>query len=168
MGYDGANTLFRQAKIAMLIQGEWDMKSFTDENKTSFEVGVFPLPHNAPEEEIVIPVSVGSTESIVASGKHQAAALKFVEYMSNVEGATFVANNLATFSPVIGAPADFNPLANLWKPLLEMKSVDFFYSLQFPGANAEMLKGLQTMFLGKMTPEDLAKAVQAAQDKKAK
>lgn len=168
VGYDGANTLFRQGKTAMVIQGEWDMPNFTDKNKASFEIGVFPLPYNAAGEEIVVPVSIGTSEAVIASGKHKDAAMKFIEYMSTVEGAAIVSNNLACFTPVKGSPTDFNPLAKLWQPLLSMKSIDFFYNLQFPGANAEMLKGLQMMYLGKMTPEDLAKSVQTAQDKKAK
>lgn len=164
MGYDGASTLFRQGKTAMMIQGEWNMTNFSDKLAPSFDVGVFPLPYNAAGEDIVVPVTVGVTEAIVASSKNKDAALKFVDYMSTVEGATIISKNLACFVPVTGVSTDFNPLAKLWTSMLSMKSCDFFYNLQSPAANSAMIKDLQLMFLGKMTPSDAAKDVQTAQD----
>jgi raffinose/stachyose/melibiose transport system substrate-binding protein len=172
IGGDGANTLFTQEKTALLIHGEWAMNVFAGKDskgndiKLPFEVGIMPLPYNAPGEETLIPISVDSSEGVVASSKNKDAALKFVEFMASSEGATYISNGLSAFSPVKGAGADFNPLAASWKPLLEMKSVPFFYSLQYPAANAEMLKQLQLMFLGDANAEKALKAIQAAQDKR--
>lgn len=166
--YSGAEATFRQGKAAMFIQGEWAMADFVNENKASFEIGVFPLPYNAAGEEIVVPVGIGSSEAVVASTKNKAAAMKFMEYLASPEGSAIYAKGVSSFVPVKGAPSDFNPLAKDWAPLLDMKSVDFFYNLQFPGANSEMVKQLQTLFAGKTTPEEMGKAIQAAQDKKAK
>lgn len=174
LGYDGANTIFMQGKTAMLVQGEWDMGQFAGKDadgndiKVPFEIGVFPLPYNKAGEDIVVPISIGATEAVVTSSKHKDAAMKFLEFMATPEGASYIATGLSTFSPVKGAPTDFHPLAPLWKPLLDMKSTEFFYSLQFPAANAEMLKQLQIMFLGKTTPEDALNAIQGAQMKKSK
>lgn len=163
---DAAITLFRQQKTAILIQGEFTMISLSGDNAPEFEIGVFRLPYNKPGEENVVPVTYYSSEAVAASSKHPEAALKFVEYLSSLEGATIVSKNLGAFSPVIGTPVDFNPLVGLWTPLLEGKTVDFYHSLQYSGAQAEMLKGIQLLFQGNITPEELGKLVQDAQDKK--
>jgi raffinose/stachyose/melibiose transport system substrate-binding protein len=163
---DAAITLFRQQKTALLIQGEFTMISLSGDNTPAFEIGVFRIPYNRPGEENVVPVTIYSSEAVASSSKHPKEAIKFVEYLSSSEGAALVAENLSAFSPVIGAPVDFNPLVGLWKPLLAGKSADYYHSLQDSGAQAEMLKGIQLLFQNQISPEDLGQIVQDAQDKK--
>ncbi|MDR3337381.1 MAG: extracellular solute-binding protein [Treponema sp.] len=163
---DAAITLFRQQKTALLIQGEFTMISLSGDNAPGFEIGVFPIPHNRAGEENVVPITIYSSEAVAASSKYPEAALKFVEFLSSADGAKLVAENLSAFSPVIGAPMDFNPLVGLWQPLLTKKSADFYHSLQNSAAQAEMLKGVQLLFQNQITPEELGQLVQDAQDKK--
>jgi raffinose/stachyose/melibiose transport system substrate-binding protein len=163
---DAAITLFRQQKTALLIQGEFTMISLSGDNAPGFEIGVFPIPHNRAGEENVVPITIYSSEAAASSSGHPEAALKFLEFLSSLEGAKLVADNLSAFSPVIGAPVDFNPLVGLWQPLLSRKSADFYHSLQNSAAQAEMLKGVQLLFQNQISPEALGQLVQDAQDKK--
>jgi raffinose/stachyose/melibiose transport system substrate-binding protein len=163
---DAALSQFRQQKTAMLLQGEFTMISLSGDNDPGFELGVFPIPYNKKDEEIVIPITIYSSEAVAASSKHPDAALKFEAYLSSPEGAALVADYLGAFSPVIGAPLDFNPLVKLWQPLLSRKSANFYHSLQDSAVQAEMLKGVQLLLQEEISPEELGRIVQDAQDKK--
>jgi raffinose/stachyose/melibiose transport system substrate-binding protein len=167
-GYDGAATAFLKGQTPVFIHGDWVASSLSgkdkdgNEIKPSFEVGIMPLPYNKAGEETVVPITVSESIAIVASTKYKEEAMKFLEFMSSVESTKY----LEAFSPIKGATADFNTFAAQFKPILDMKSTDFFYNKQFPAANSEMLKQLQLMVLGKVKPEDALKAIQSEQDKK--
>jgi raffinose/stachyose/melibiose transport system substrate-binding protein len=171
MNYDQANALFLQEKTALLIQGEWDMPNFAGEDsegntiEASFEIGVFPIPHNMPGEPQVAPISIGASEAVVAKSKNKDAAKKFLAHLATLEAAALLGTDLNFFSAVKGSAVDFHPLAKLWVPIKDMeRNVDFFYSLQNPAVNAEMLKQLQLMFLGQAAPEQALREMQAVQD----
>ena len=167
MGYDQAITLFRQQNTAMLIQGAWASASVLgEEGSIPFEVGVFPIPHNAPGEETVSVVANGVMYCAVSTSKNLDYAKKYLEYVSTLEGATRSVKASFGFSSVKGAPSDYVLLGDQWGKFFEMKSITFFANLQYPAANAEMLKCLQLMFLGDMTPQEMADTLQAVQDKK--
>ena len=171
MSYDQANTLFLEEKTALMTQGEWNMNSFdgTDSDgnviKAPFEVGVFTLPHNMPGEPQVASVSIGASQGIVSKSRHKDAVKKLLEFMATQEAGTMLANDLNAFAAVTGVSADFHPLAKLWVPVKDMpRNVNFFYSVQAPAVNAEMLKQLQLMFLGQATPQQALREMQAVQD----
>jgi raffinose/stachyose/melibiose transport system substrate-binding protein len=170
MGYEQALTLFLQGQTAIHIQGEWIMGDMdgvdTDGNviKAPFEIGVFPIPHNMPGEPQVAPVSIGASQGIVAKSRNKEVAKKFLEFMSTTEAAGYF-GDMGMFSAVSGSPLDFHPMAKLWLPVKDMpRSLDFFYSLQAPAVNAEMLKQLQLMFLGQATTQQVLREMQAVQD----
>jgi raffinose/stachyose/melibiose transport system substrate-binding protein len=163
---DQATDLFVQQKVGMVIQGDWFAEG-ASKRKIDFKVGVFPMPTPGEGDKVIVPVSVGSYDAIVNSSKNKDSALKVMEYMSSPEGAKFMVDSLKSFSPVQGVNVDPSSLLKLWEPMQKYDAVEFFYSLQYPGANSELLKGLQDLYLGGITPEQLAKNIQAAQDKKA-
>jgi raffinose/stachyose/melibiose transport system substrate-binding protein len=171
MGSDQATTLFLQEKTAIMIQGEWHMTGLSGEDaegnkiEAPFEIGVFTLPHNMPGEPQVASVSVGASEGIVAKSKHKEAAKKFLAHLTTPEAVKLFAVGQSSFSAATGAPADFHPLAKLWIPIKDMdRNVNFFYSIQHPAVNSEMLKQLQLMFLGQASPEQALREMQRVQD----
>jgi raffinose/stachyose/melibiose transport system substrate-binding protein len=162
---DQATDLYAQQKVGMVIQGDWFAEGASKRN-IEFKVGVFPMPIPGEGEKVVIPVSVGSYDAIVNSSKNKDKALKVMEYASSPEGAKFMVDSLKSFSPVVGVDVDSTSLLKLWEPLQKYEAEEFFYSLQYPGANSELLKGLQMLYLGSITPEQLAQNLQGVQDKK--
>jgi raffinose/stachyose/melibiose transport system substrate-binding protein len=162
---DQATDLYAQQKVAMVIQGDWFAEG-ASKRKIDFKVGVFPMPTPGHGDKVVIPVSVGSYDAIANSSKNKDNALKLMEYTASPEGAKFMVDSLKSFSPVKNVEVDSSSLLKLWQPLQQYESEEFFYSLQYPGANSELLKGLQMLYLGSITPEQLAQNLQAAQDKK--
>lgn len=154
--------LFVTGQAAMMIHGEWAAQPL-DEAKPDFEVGVFQVP---PIHATVskAPVTVSNFECLVSSSKHPEEAKKFLEFVSEKEGATMVMNGLSAFSAVKGVQMEGETYLNLFSPLLEGESVDFFYSRQNPADNSEMLKLLQELQLGMITSTELCEELQAFHD----
>jgi len=168
LAYDGVGVEneFKNGNAAMYFHGEWIMGDLSGDNAPSFQVGIFPMPFNAPGEDISLPISIGVSEAVSTSSPNKDAAMKFIEYMSSVEGGTSLSKNLNAFSPVIGVPSDFSPMADKFTALFKLKSVDFFWNEMYSGASSEYYKGLQAMFAGQMTPQQVAEAMQKEQDSK--
>lgn len=165
VGYSEAANLFFQQKTGMIIQGEW-LSPVVDEAQPAFEVGVFPMPIPGEGTRVVLPITVGVYEAVLDSTKHKEAAMAYLDYFSSKETGDVLAAT-AAISPIKGVEINPDSYLRLWEPYLQADSVDFFYNLQFAGANAEFTKGLQDLFLGRITPEKLAENIQIAQDKKA-
>lgn len=162
---DDAVALFVGEKIPMLCQGEWQATVF-DDAELDFELGVFPIPVESTDET-VIPVSVGSYNAGVSSTKHPEEVNKFLEFMSTQEGASITANQMKSFSPVEGVELGGDSAMNLFNPLLQEKSADFFYSSQNAEDNSELDKLLQEMFLDVITPEELAQKLADSRERTA-
>lgn len=160
-----AEQLFIQGRVPIFVQGEWEGPTIKEGNP-DFEVGVFPLPVTNEKGEVVVPISVGSYMSIANPSSYKEEDLKLLEFMSSEAGAQYYVDNLASFSPVKGVSFDNIPYGELWTKMFDYQSRDFFYTLQYPGANSELIKCLQELFLRIITPEEMAERLQAAQDQK--
>ena len=162
---DDAVALFVSQKVPMLCQGEWQATVF-DDAELEFELGVMPIPVESTQE-IVVPISVGSYNAGISSTKHPEEVNKFLEFMSSQEGASIIANQMKSFSPVEGVELEGDSAMNLFNPFLSEKSVDFFYSSQNAEDNSEFGKLLQELFLDVITPEELAQRLADSRDRNA-
>ena len=162
---DASTDMFAKGEVAMVIQGDWFANGL-NEKDPEFTVGVFPLPTPGQGDKVVVPLTVGSYDAIASSSAHVDESLQVLEYMSRPESAKSMVTELSAFSPVLGVDVEEGSYLKLWEPLIEYDGVDFFYSRQDTGANSEFLSCLQSMYLGEMTPEEMAENLQAVQDKK--
>lgn len=162
---DASTDMFAKGEVAMVIQGDWFANGL-NEKDPEFTVGVFPVPTPGQGNKVVVPLTVGSYDAIATSSAHVDECLQVMEYMSRPENAKSMVTELSAFSPVLGVDVDEGSYLKLWEPLIEYDGVDFFYSRQDTGANSEFLSCLQSMYLGEMTPEEMAENLQAVQDKK--
>ena len=87
--------------------------------------------------------------------------------MSSKEGASIIADQMKSFSPVKGVELEGDSAMNLFNPFLNKKSVDFFYSSQNAEDNSEFDKLLQEMFLDVITPEELAQRLADSRERSA-
>ncbi|MBC7961194.1 MAG: extracellular solute-binding protein [Vallitaleaceae bacterium] len=162
IGYDQSAADFATGKAAMMVHGEWVVGSIKTASP-AFEIGVFPLLHNAEGGALTGSVSIGQSNAVSALSQHPEASLRFLEYISSVEGATFFANAMGNFTPVTGVKSDNMAI---WEEVLKLPALDFYYNLQYPGAQAEMQKMFQLMSIGEVTPEEALENIQTEQDKK--
>ena len=160
--YDQAASYFATGKAAMMTHGEWIMGP-VNLAEPDFEVGVFSLPTNKEGEAHYGAAEVGQYQAIVASSQHKDAAKLFLDYISSTEGAQFFADSMSNMTPVQGVT---NPSLAMWANLLSEDSLPFYYDQMYSGAQSEFLKQMQLLYSGDTTAEDMAAALQAAQDKK--
>ena len=160
-----SSSVFVQQKAAMSIQGEWMANSI---GEARFHVGVFPLPIPGLGTKQVVPVTVGDYLAVAASSKHQAAAFKFLNYWLTRQSQTAMVQTVGGFSPLRGGPLAKSSLMGLWPPLLAMNNNNFFYSLQNAAVNAVMLKDLQSLYLGQLSPQQVATDLQRTQSRSAR
>jgi raffinose/stachyose/melibiose transport system substrate-binding protein len=160
--YDQAAAYFASGKAAMIAHGEWVMGSI-EAAEPDFDIGVFSLPTNKEGEEHVGAAEIGQYQAIVSSSKYQDADKLFLAYMSGAEGAQYFADSMSNFTPVQGVTLKANAD---WTKLLSEKTLPFYYDKMYTGTSNELCKQLQLLYTGDTTAEDVAKALQAAQDKK--
>ncbi len=162
LSYDQAASYFATEKAAMMVHGEWGVGAIQNANP-GFEMGTFPILYNKEGEDLIGSVSIGQSQAVTSFSKHPEAALKLVEFMSSQKGAQLFADVMANFTPVSGVTSEG---MSLWTDVLTLPALDFYYNLQYSGANAEMYKVLQLMFINEITPEEALQQIQLVQDKK--
>ncbi len=160
--YDQAASYFVTEKAAMMSHGEWIMGPI-NLGEPEFEVGVFSLPTNKAGQAHIGAVEVGQYQSIVASSQHQEESKLFLDYISSAEGAQYFADTMSNMTPVIGVS---NASLNMWAELLSEDSLPFYYDQMYSGAQSEFLKQMQLLYSGDTTADEMAAALQAAQDMK--
>jgi len=94
-GYATMMTLFKTGKVAMIINGPWEVAGITaDPDFGGFEnLGVAPVPAGS----VGAGAPVGGHNYVIYSGMDQAkadAAIAFVKFMSSPESEAFIANEL--------------------------------------------------------------------------
>lgn len=154
--------MFIGQQIPMVINGEWGAATY-DAVDLDFELGLLPL-YVESTNDVYAAATVGNFECGVSSTKHPEEVKKFLEFLSSQEGASITANNLTAFSPVKGVTLETDSCITLFNDMLDMPSVDFFYSQQRADDNSEMIRLLQEMFLQSITPEELAQSLQQSHD----
>ena len=166
IGYTDSVNFFLNNKIPMQIEGEWygsAIKSALGDAQPSFNIGVFPMP-NPGIDDTIVSADIGIYEAVIESSTHKAEAMKFMEFLCSTEGSQIIADYMGGFTPVKGVQVS-DSLAKLFQPLLDYKSVPFWYSGEMStNAINEFSKGLQDLFAKKITPEQLAERVQTAEE----
>ncbi len=163
--YTEGKALFALGKGAMMEGGSADYAGFTQTNpKIALAVVPFPaLDGGQPSTVTGMERSIGVNKD----GKHIDAAVTFLKWMLTKEPAQMVVDTI-TLTTTKGVEPSNNPVMREMIEASRVNDVRVWY--EFPetanvfaavGANAQQL------FLGEMSPEDFAKAMQAAVTPKA-
>lgn len=165
MDYDTADTLFKEGKAAMLINGDWSLGAYQE--LFGEKLGVAPIPKVT---------ATGTYPAAYTSGKYFMlpkdlegdklnAVIKFVEFATSEENQL---NQLATLSRLPGLKSVLSDEAISSDPILAGSSLAMSYGVPMPTV-VEMrcvwdaIKPEQTLvFAGSETPADAAAAMQAA------
>lgn len=153
---------------AMVVQGNW-MSALYTEYEPQFEMGAMPMffPGANSLSDMVVPITIADFTGIAESSPNRAEALLVLDYLHSLEGARarMELAGAITCAPARDPATAMNPYTYLWLPNFDYPFVNFFWSEQAPAANVVMTKNLQEMFLGMMTPQQMAESMQAEQDK---
>ncbi len=163
--YDTADTLFKEGKAAMLINGDWSLGGYQELLGDDF--GVAPIPMVNATGKYPAPYTSGKYFMFPKdlSGAKLNAVINFVEFATNEENQLDQLNTLKRL-PGLKAVLDNDAIAS--DPILAGSAMQMSYGVPMPSV-VEMrciwdaIKPEQTLVLaGSETPVDAAAAMQGA------
>jgi raffinose/stachyose/melibiose transport system substrate-binding protein len=161
--YDAARALFANEKAAFYIGGNFEIGYFKSLNK-DLQLGWFPAPAATQDSPKYVSSWADGGFAINAKTAHKVEALKFLNFLSSKPFGQAILDQLAFISTtprtVIKDPAvkAINKgIQQFGTPYLML--VGFRYMT--PTGSAILQSGFQNLIVGKTTPEQLAKDVQA-------
>ncbi|MEU9396798.1 extracellular solute-binding protein [Streptomyces sp. NPDC048324] len=160
--YEASQQLAATGKTLGIIQGNWVITLLKQKNPQ----GTFTLkalPATDDPSQTLIPAAAGAGYGVNANAKNPALALKFVNFVMSPEGMNlFVTKQGGLPSlPDTGYRADPS-LAELSQFITSNRTVPFMDQL-WPNAKVQqtMLSGLQEIFSGQSSPDELLKSMDA-------
>lgn len=161
-GYDEGIEMFTQGKAAMAFQGTWAAGRMM--NGSGFKTGVFVPPWNAPGAAAV-PVIGSETGFAVCETPNKVAALRFLEFIMG-QGFPIQQNKRQNISPFLVAPGPMVSDPQVTAYLDEVSRAPVtgspYYSM-LPANTIAMLHPLiQDVLLGKVTPQQAARRLDAS------
>jgi len=164
MDWQAAGKQFATGEAAMYINGSWN-SGYLNELNAPFEMGVFVMPQNDQGGTPAAALVNGLFVSIVSSSKHKEEAQRFLEFMSDKEGGATIYYDTTGQLPSVKGVAIANPISALWQPVISGPGYPSLRTQLKQGPLDALFIGLQEIITGSKTPEQVAKNVQAAQDK---
>ena len=163
VGYQDSKTLFITEAAAMFIGGSFEI-GFWRDNAPDLDLGVFRVP--APPDASAPASTVGWMDGsfgVNANSDAVDAAKKLVEWMGSKEFGDLFTKKIKQLSPIPGtAPED--PLLARFGELYQESPVSYLHLVNFrygdPRGDVLLREGIVKMWLGEMTPEEVAQRVQ--------
>lgn len=173
--YGAARNLFGQGQAAMFFMGNWEAGLATDTNFSEEfrnNVGAFPFPASDKGKETDITAWYGGGYAISKNSKHQEAAVDFMKYF-------FQPDNWPkqVWQSGAGTPAQkFDEFLTGNETELQKQLIDIFNNMTSSSGTPlqdvatdefkqKVMEAHQSLLNDKMTPEEFAKALDAAADK---
>jgi arabinogalactan oligomer/maltooligosaccharide transport system substrate-binding protein len=165
--YDGADTLFKEGKAAMIINGDWSLGGYTE--VLGDKLGVAAIPMVSKTGKYPAPYTAGTYFMLPKglSGAKLDAVVKFVEFATSDENQLKQLNELKRL-PGKGALLKSDVITS--DPLLAGSAADLANGVPMPvvlemRCNWDAMKPeMQAVLAGSKDPAAAAKAMQAAAD----
>jgi raffinose/stachyose/melibiose transport system substrate-binding protein len=163
--YDTGTAEFFSGDAAMIPTGSWLVGEIDDNAK--FEAGYIPFP--SADGAGIFTGGLGSGPFVSATTKKADAAIEFVNFLASPEHGKWTVENLHTIppQPLETEGLEVSPL--FAKVLQDTATVteggDFGYNIDVmvgDALNDAMYDGVQGLFTGQSTPEEVAKNLQSA------
>ncbi|MFY0542882.1 ABC transporter substrate-binding protein [Brevibacillus sp. H7] len=152
--------MFATEKAAMFINGSFELEGIKKLNP-DLALDFFPMPTD--EGKQVLTTWVDGSYGVNAKSKHKAEALKFMEFMASAKFGELFANEFKRISAVPNVSAS-DPLVNKMAQLSGSSSTPYLMVVNFnegkPTTKQTLENALQGMYLGQLTPEQVAQEVQ--------
>ncbi|MBU5441526.1 ABC transporter substrate-binding protein [Paenibacillus sp. MSJ-34] len=173
--YGAARNLFGQGQAAMFFMGNWEAGLATDTNFSEEfrnNVGAFPFPASDKGKETDITAWYGGGYAISKNSKHQEAAVDFMKYFFQPDHWP-----KQVWQSGAGTPAQkFDEFLTGDETELQKQLIDIFNNMTSSSGTPlqdvatdefkqKVMEAHQSLLNEKMTPEEFAKALDAAADK---
>ena len=163
--YDTSTAMFFSGDAAMIPTGSWLVGEIDD--NTDFEVGYIPFP--APDGPGIFTGGLGSGPFVSATTTKTEEAIEFLDFLASAEHGQWTVENLHTIPPM---PIETEGLevSPLFAQVLEdtatiSETGGFGYNIDVmvgDALNEAMYDGVQAVFTGQQTPEEVAAELEAA------
>jgi raffinose/stachyose/melibiose transport system substrate-binding protein len=153
-------TMFFTEKAAMFINGSFELEGLKKMNP-DLQIDFFPMPTD--DGKAVLTTWVDGSYAVNAKSKHKQEAMKFLEFMTTKKFGELFAGEFKRISAVPGVSTD-DPLVNKMAEMSQSIATPYVMVVHFAEGNPSTKKilenALQGMYLGKMTPDQVAQEVQ--------
>lgn len=164
-----AQALFYAEEAAMYINGDYRLETF-EENIPDVNIGVIPALKDEKTEEKSVMTWVDSSYGVVKDTKHEEEALKFMEFMATKEFGQMFSDQLSRVSAVEGVEPS-NEVVQQVTEASEASSTPYLMLVHFgegsPSTKTVLEDGLQGMYLGEITKQELLEEAQESADRAA-
>jgi raffinose/stachyose/melibiose transport system substrate-binding protein len=168
LDFDQQSAIMGNGEAAMELMGQWapgnQKAKSKDEQGIGDKLGFFTFPAVADGKGDASDV-LGGCDGIAVSKNAPSGAIDFLRFFSSVDNAKKINAGGGSLSTVAGAAETIpDPLLKQVADLAnQAKYFQVYYDQYLPPATGEAVKdATQALFIGKMSPEDVAKTVEAA------
>ncbi len=163
--YDGSDTLFKEGKAAMIINGDWSLSSYVE--ALGDDLGVAPIPQVSATGKMPAPYTAGTYFMIPAGveGPKLEAVKSFIQFVTNEENQIKQVKELKRL-PALKAAFDDEAITS--DPILKGSVAQMAVGTGMPAVlemrcNWDAMKPeLQAVLADQKTPEQAAADMQAA------
>lgn len=160
--YEASQKLAATGKTLGIIQGNWVI-SLLEEQNPEGTFTLTPLPATDDPAQFIIPAAAGAGYGVNAKAKNHSLAMKFIDFVMSPDGMNLFAEKQGGLPalPDTGYAIDAS-LTELSTFINENRTVPFMDQLwPNPKVQQSMFTGLQEIFSGQGTPEELLASMDA-------
>lgn len=160
LGMEDIRTLFAMEQAAMFPLGSWEIPVVKELNP-DLNFGFFPMPSKTGNQTVT--TWVDGSFAINANSKNKEAAKTFLEFLTTKEFGELFVEEFKMISAIPGIASNDELLSELSKKV-ETNSTPYYWVVNFvsgdPTTKSVLETELQGMYLGKVTPAEVAQKVQ--------
>lgn len=166
LGMEDIRTLFATGQTAMVIDGHFEIASILGLNP-DIQIGAFPVPPVSADGKATVSTWVDGSFAINKASKNKDAVRKVLEFMTTQAYGNLILEYTKSPSPIPGVSTD-DELVNEIAQLSNTNATPYFavtyLSSGNPTTKVTLENSLQGMYLGQLTPEQVAEEVQKSAD----
>ncbi|ALC88255.1 sugar ABC transporter substrate-binding protein [Bacillus sp. FJAT-22090] len=160
LGMEDIRTLFAMEQAAMFPLGSWEIPVVNELN-ADLDYGFFPMPSKTGNQTVT--TWVDGSFAINANSKNKEAAKTFLEFLTTKEFGELFVEEFKMISALPGITSNDELLSELSKAV-ETNSTPYYWVINFvsgdPTTKTVLETELQGMYLGEVTPAEVAQKVQ--------
>jgi len=166
LGMEDIRTLFTTGQTGMVINGHFEIASILGLNP-DLQIGVFPVPPVEAGGKGSVSTWVDGSFALNKSAKNKEAARKVLEFMTTEAYGNLILDHTKSPSPIPGTSTN-DALVNEIAQLSGTNATPYLAVTALnngnPTTKSTLENSLQAMYLGKLTPEQVAAEVQKSVD----
>ena len=151
--YNLSTDLMANGEAAMLVQGNWALAALADK-APELELGMFPLPYDNGGD-VWVSAAIGGLLAVSSKTEHPEEALNYLKFWASPDVQEIYLTAKEAFPASVGINPVLNPAAAEMLPYMQIGSYPFLDQNWPAGVQGVMLEGIQSVFAGEITIEEM-------------